>query len=82
MYACVVCGEELFSSACKYESGCGWPAFYDTEDENKLIYKADLSHGKNNRASMSVCVMLFCTHAILSRSPESQKDPDIQLFTE
>ena len=46
MYACVVCGDELFSSSCKYESGCGWPAFYDTEDENKLIYKPDLSHGK------------------------------------
>ena len=46
MYACIVCGEELFSSACKYESGCGWPAFYEAQDESKLIYKADLSHGK------------------------------------
>jgi hypothetical protein len=46
MYACVVCGQELFSSECKYESGCGWPAFFQPEDDNKLILRPDVSHGQ------------------------------------
>ena len=46
MYACIVCDQELFSSTCKYDSGCGWPAFYDAENPEKLILKPDLSHGK------------------------------------
>jgi len=48
MYSCVVCGTELFSSECKYESGCGWPAFYQSEDDNKLIFRPDLSHVGGN----------------------------------
>ncbi|XP_013771678.1 uncharacterized protein LOC106456852 isoform X2 [Limulus polyphemus] len=44
-YACVVCGEELFSSETKYHSGCGWPAFWDVVDKSKVTFKNDLSHG-------------------------------------
>jgi len=46
MYACIVCGEELFSSDTKYDSGCGWPAFYDITDNKKISLKPDLSHSK------------------------------------
>ena len=45
MYACVVCDEDLFSSETKYESGCGWPSFYDV-DKSRLIFKEDLRHGR------------------------------------
>ncbi|UXI20032.1 Vang-like protein 1 [Sarcoptes scabiei] len=44
IYCCVVCGEELFSSDTKYDSGCGWPAFYNSIDNEKLILQTDLSH--------------------------------------
>lgn len=42
-YTCVVCGQELFKSDTKYESGCGWPAFFDTIDKSKLKFKQDCS---------------------------------------
>lgn len=45
MYCCLVCGEELFSSQYKYESGCGWPAFFDIADPSKVQLTPDLSHG-------------------------------------
>ncbi|KAH9417816.1 hypothetical protein DERP_013591, partial [Dermatophagoides pteronyssinus] len=48
IYCCIVCGEEIFSSDTKYDSGCGWPAFYDTIDGDKLINQMDLSHVGGN----------------------------------
>lgn len=35
-YECVVCNQELFKSEHKFESGCGWPAFYDSIDPNRI----------------------------------------------
>ena len=43
-YVCKGCGTELFSSETKYESGSGWPAFYDEIDSNVSEIK-DMSHG-------------------------------------
>ncbi|KAH9522589.1 hypothetical protein DERF_006153 [Dermatophagoides farinae] len=48
IYCCIVCGEEIFSSETKYDSGCGWPAFYNTIDADKLITQTDLSHVGGN----------------------------------
>jgi len=42
-YACLVCGEALFSSETKYESGSGWPAFYDVLDSAKVMTRDDAS---------------------------------------
>ncbi len=43
MYSCKVCGSELFSSETKYESGSGWPSFYEAVDNNKLVLIKDKS---------------------------------------
>lgn len=42
-YHCVVCDEKLFRSEAKYESGCGWPAFYRAAEDNRIKYKPDTS---------------------------------------
>lgn len=40
-YSCVVCREELFTSDLKYESGCGWPAFFDSINKSKIAIERD-----------------------------------------
>eukprot|EP00095_Tigriopus_kingsejongensis_P001013 maker-scaffold609_size125094-snap-gene-0.18 protein:Tk01013 transcript:maker-scaffold609_size125094-snap-gene-0.18-mRNA-1 annotation:"methionine-r-sulfoxide reductase b1 isoform x4" len=42
-YSCIICETELFDSNTKYESGSGWPAFYDILDQSKIIKKHDAS---------------------------------------
>ena len=44
-YACVCCGQPLFSSETKYESGSGWPSFYQPLDKNAVEEHSDVSHG-------------------------------------
>ncbi len=45
VYACAACGQELFSSDTKYNSGSGWPSFWDVADEGTVVLKEDVSHG-------------------------------------
>lgn len=45
IYKCAACGEPLFDSETKFESGSGWPSFYAPLDEEKIENKKDLSHG-------------------------------------
>ena len=44
-YRCVVCEAALFSSDTKYESGSGWPSFWEPITEGAVINKTDTSHG-------------------------------------
>lgn len=43
-YLCVVCNYELFKSKHKFESGCGWPAFYDSIDKSRIKEVRDETH--------------------------------------
>lgn len=45
VYLCAACGNELFSSDAKYESGSGWPSFYAPLDDKKIENALDESHG-------------------------------------
>lgn len=44
-YRCVVCHEPLFSSDTKYDSGSGWPSFWEAIDPAKVELVEDRSHG-------------------------------------
>ncbi|GAB3380597.1 peptide-methionine (R)-S-oxide reductase MsrB [Spongiibacter taiwanensis] len=45
VYRCRCCGEALFESSTKYDSGSGWPSFYAPADEQALGVNRDTSHG-------------------------------------
>jgi peptide-methionine (R)-S-oxide reductase len=45
VYRCVVCDTPLFSSDTKYESGSGWPSFYEALDGGAVETRTDESHG-------------------------------------
>jgi peptide-methionine (R)-S-oxide reductase len=44
-YYCAVCGNALFKSDTKFESGCGWPSFYQPISKTSIIYEPDNSFG-------------------------------------
>jgi peptide-methionine (R)-S-oxide reductase len=43
-YTCAACGQELFSSNTKFESGTGWPSFYDVVSSDKVKLQEDNSN--------------------------------------
>lgn len=44
-YRCACCGEPLFSSDTKFDSGTGWPSFWAPMDEARIAAETDCSHG-------------------------------------
>lgn len=45
VYHCACCGNALFSSETKYDSGSGWPSFWAPMAEDKVDSQLDVSHG-------------------------------------
>jgi peptide-methionine (R)-S-oxide reductase len=45
MYRCAACGNELFSSETKFDSGTGWPSFTEPANADKVELRPDNSHG-------------------------------------
>ena len=44
-FVCVCCKSKLFSSATKFESGSGWPSFWESSSDQAVRYITDQSHG-------------------------------------
>lgn len=44
-YRCANCGSVLFGAETKFDSGCGWPSFYDVKNTKAVKLSEDTSHG-------------------------------------
>ena len=44
IYKCVACGQQLFSSQTKFDSGSGWPSYWEPIDESAIETQTDRSH--------------------------------------
>ena len=45
IYTCICCGQELFTSDTKFESGTGWPSFYQAVNKTAVLNESDNSFG-------------------------------------
>jgi peptide-methionine (R)-S-oxide reductase len=45
VYKCSCCGNKLFDSKTKFDSGTGWPSFYKPIDDENIQYESDTSYG-------------------------------------
>lgn len=54
-YVCVCCGEPLFDSQTKFNHGCGWPSFYQAEDNESITEIEDNSLGMHRTE-------IICSH--------------------
>src|SRR5687767_3161028 len=45
IYLCAACGQELYSSDAKFESGTGWPSFFQPAKEDAVKVNIDATHG-------------------------------------
>src|SRR3569623_405295 len=59
IYRCACCGEDLFDSGTKYDSGTGWPSFNAPVEEVQVASERDTSHGMTR--TVVVC-RLFGAH--------------------
>jgi len=45
VYKCICCGNPLFKSDSKFDSGCGWPSYTEPISKDSVIYEEDKTHG-------------------------------------
>lgn len=45
VYECICCGQELFHSDTKYESGSGWPSYWEPIEKDRVTLHEDRSYG-------------------------------------
>ena len=72
-YRCVVCGEALFDSDTKYDSGSGWPSFWEPLTEGLVDNHQDTSHGMVRTAATCASCGAHLGH-VFSDGPQPTGD--------
>jgi peptide-methionine (R)-S-oxide reductase len=54
-YACMVCGNVVFDSTTKFDSGSGWPSFYDAVPGSVVLHEDDSLGMKRTEVTCAVC---------------------------
>lgn len=72
-YTCIVCGQALFSSKTKFDSGCGWPAFNDVLDQGKVKLTKDASHGMIRTEVTCSCCNAHLGHVFNDGPPPTKR---------
>jgi len=70
IYECKACGNEIFHSKDKYDSGCGWPSFTHPVSEDAITVTMDYSHGMVRE---EICCAA-CGGHLGHRFPDGPKD--------
>ncbi len=56
VYHCICCGNTLFDSTTKFDSGSGWPSFWNAIDKDNINQIVDISHGmKRTEVTCKAC---------------------------
>ncbi|WP_317174863.1 peptide-methionine (R)-S-oxide reductase MsrB [Pararhodonellum marinum] len=70
IYECRACGNEIFHSEHKYDSGCGWPSFTHPVSDAAIEVKMDYSHGMVREEILCAA----CGSHLGHRFPDGPKD--------
>jgi peptide-methionine (R)-S-oxide reductase len=70
IYECKACGNEIFHSSAKYDSGCGWPSFTEPVSADAIRVEMDYSHGMVREEIL--CAQ--CDSHLGHRFPDGPKD--------
>ena len=71
-YTCAGCGQTLFESDAKFNSGCGWPSFTAPAAESHVDEERDISHGMIRTEVL--CSNAMATSAMCSRTVRDRPD--------
>ena len=69
VYVCACCGEELFRSEHKYDSGSGWPSYYQPSHKDAVEERTDYGHGMTRTEVLCACCDAHLGH-VFSDGPQ------------
>ena len=79
-YTCACCGEPLFSSETKFDSGTGWPSFYKAVDQSAVEEKTDSTYGMvRTEARCAKCDRSFYLNSVSLRNHNGDLTPSIDI---